>query len=94
MQHQLGRVDLVHWQGRRLPAEDRAKSRVARMILGLVALSTVSLTIGFYSGLPVPLGVLRTLVVLSILSVGAYALRAGIDAVVHREERRVRAPRW
>ena len=85
---------MVRWQGRRLPAEDRAKSRLTRTILGLVALSTVSLIIGFYSGLPVPLGVLRTLVVLSILSVAAYTVKVAIDAVRHREERRVHSSRW
>ena len=94
MQHELGRIDMVRWQGRRLAGEDRAKNRLARVIVGLVALAALSLTVGFYSGLPVPLGVLRTLVVLSLLAGGIYALRVGYDALFHREARRVRTRRW
>ncbi len=77
MQTQLGCTDMVRWQGRRMAAENRAKSRVVRLMLLFAALAVASLTVGFYSGLPV----------LFLLGAVAFVARAGVDRLVHRQER-------
>jgi hypothetical protein len=87
MEHYLDHVGMVRWQGRRLAAENRAKSRLVRLALLFAALSVASLTIGFYSGLPVPLDLLQTLVVLLVGAGLVFVARAGLDVLVHRDER-------
>lgn len=87
MERQLGRVDLVHWQGRRIAPEERAKSRIARAIVMIALLSAVSLAVGFYSGLPIPVEVLQTAFVLVLLGLVVIGARAAILALSTRRER-------
>jgi hypothetical protein len=60
MDRHIGEANMVRWQGRRLDAQTRAKTRVARVVLGMAVLSGFWLTVGFYSGLPIPIGMLQT----------------------------------
>lgn len=87
MERQLGRVDLVHWQGRRIAPEERAKSRVVRAIVMVALLSAVSLAVGFYSGLPIPVEVLQTVFVLVALGLAIAGARSAILALSSRRER-------
>ena len=87
MEHHLGGSDMVRWQGRRLAGENRAKSRVVRLVLLFAALAVASLIVGFYSGLPIPLEFLQTLTVLFLVGALVFAVRTGLDRLVHREER-------
>ncbi len=89
MEHSLGSCDMVRWQGRRPAGESRAKGRVARLAILFTALACGSLIIGFYSGLPVPLDLLQTLTVLFLIGAAAFAVRAGVDHLVNRQERGV-----
>ena len=88
MERQLGRVDLVHWQGRRLAPEGRANSRIARVIVMVGLLSAVSLAIGFYSGLPIPAEILQTAFVLVALGLVVVGARGALLALSSRRERR------
>jgi hypothetical protein len=87
MQRDFGRVDMVHWQGRRIAPEQRAKGRFLRATLVLSLVAAASLMAGFYSGLPVPIELLQSVfavVALALLAFGAWA--AG-QAILHRRDR-------
>jgi hypothetical protein len=86
MDSQLGQVDMVRWQGRRLDAQTRAKARVLRLVLGLTALSAFSLMIGFYSGLPVPIGLLQAAFVALVILIGALGGWSLVEALHRRSE--------
>ena len=90
MRHSLEDSGMVRWQGRRLDGHTRARTRLVRLLLGLAALSVASLIVGFYAGLPVPLGLLRTLLILLLAGAAVFAAKAAIDALVHREGRKGR----
>ena len=87
MDYYSGSSDMVRWQGRRLAGESRARSRIARLVLLFAALAVVSLVIGFYSGLPVPLDLLQVLTVLVVGGALVFGARAGVDWLVNREDR-------
>ena len=81
----LSSTDMVRWQGRRLAAESRAKSRIARLVILFKALAVGSLIVGFYSGLPVPIDLLQTLTLLAVVGLLVFVARAGVDRVVNRD---------
>jgi hypothetical protein len=86
MDREIGQAQMVRWQGRRADAQTRARTRTARLVVALALLSAVSLMIGFYSGLPIPLSLLQTtFVVLVALSglLGAWTLT---QAVMRRHQ--------
>lgn len=86
MQTDIGGIHMVQWQGCRLAPEQRAKGRIVRLGLYLAAIAALSLMIGFYSGLPVPLGLIRSAFVLVSLGALAVVASAVVSAIVHREE--------
>ena len=86
MNSQLGQFDMVRWQGRRLDPQARAKARIVRLVLGLAALSAFSLMVGFYSGLPVPIGLLQTAFVVLALLVAVLGTWSVVEALLHRDE--------
>jgi len=88
MERQFGQSGMVRWQDRRIAPQTRARARMARLVLGMAALSAVSLMIGFYSGLPVPLGLLQTVFLLLVALFAAFGLWAGFHALGARRRRR------
>jgi heme A synthase len=87
MRADLGGVDMIHWQGRRLAPEQRARRRAARVALIFAIVAAVSLAAGFYSGLPVPIGLLQLVSALVLAAVLAFGAWTVISAVAHRGER-------
>lgn len=86
MDRQIGQVQMVRWQGRRLAPQTRAKSRVARLILGMAILSALSLMIGFYSGLPVPIGLMQMVFVYLVGLIAIVGAWTGAEALMRRNE--------
>lgn len=87
MQRDLGRVYMVHWQGRRIAPDNRVKARFLRATLVLGVIAAVSLMMGFYSGLPVPIGLLQSVVLLVVLGLLAFGAWSGVQAIRHRKDR-------
>lgn len=90
MERQIGRVDMVRWQGRRINAETRSTGRVVRLVLGFVTLAAAALAVGFWSGLPIPIHLLQTVFAVVAISLITYGLVSAGHALMHREDRRLR----
>jgi len=87
MRHSFSDGGLVRWQDRRAGGESRARARSVRLALGLAALSVMSLVGGFYAGLPVPLDLVRLLVILLIAGFAAYGAKVVFHGLIHRNRR-------
>ena len=88
MDRQLGRVDMVRWQGRRPKAETRNVGRAARLALMFLVVAAASLAVGFWSGLPVPLELLQTVFAVVALALVIYGVSMLGHTLAHGRERR------
>lgn len=88
MERQLGGVDMVRWQGRRIDPQVRSRTRIAGLVLTFALISFFFLAAGFYSGLPAPVGLLQALAVILMLAAAAFGVRLGVAAVAARKDRR------
>lgn len=88
MERQLGGVDMVRWQGRRIDPHVRSRTRIAGLILTFAIISFFFLAVGFYSGLPAPVGLLQAASVILMLAAIAFGVRLGMAALAARHDRR------
>ena len=86
MDPHIGESDMVRWQGRRLDAQTRATTRVARLVLGMALLSAFWLTVGFYSGLPIPIEMLQTAFVVLVALTAVLGVWTLLEALMRRNE--------
>jgi hypothetical protein len=87
MQQDIGRVYMVHWQGRRIAPEQRAKGRLMRLALAFAVLAALSLMGGFYSGLPIPIALLQTVFATVANLLALFGAWLAWNALLHRGER-------
>ena len=87
MQRDIGRVYMVHWQGRRPAPEQRTKSRVFRATLGFAVIAALSLMGGFYSGLPVPISLLQSVFATVTTLLALFGAWIAWNALHHRGDR-------
>lgn len=87
MQRDIGRIDMVRWQGRRPPPEQRARTRIVQATLFAGVIAALSLMAGFYSGLPVPVSVLQSFFVLLALALLGFLAWTLTSLAAHRSDR-------
>jgi hypothetical protein len=87
MQRDLGRMDMVHWQGRRLAPEVRLKLRIVKLALAFAVAAALSLMAGFYSGLPVPISLLQSVFAMLMAALLAFAAWSLASSAAHRGDR-------
>lgn len=88
MERQLGGVDMVRWQGRRIDPHARSRTRIVGLTATFAVISFFSLAVGFYSGLPVPVSLLQTASLVLMLALAAYGVHLGMAFIAGRSERR------
>ncbi len=86
MDRHIGEVNMVRWQGRRLDAQTRARTRVARLVLGMAVLSGFWLTVGFYSGLPIPIEILQSAFVVLVAVTVVLGVWTLLESLMRRNE--------
>jgi hypothetical protein len=86
MQHQLGRIDIVSWQDRRM--HDLHRPHVLSLTLaGLAAISAILLLLRFALGAPLPLGLLQVAFAILVGSCAFLAMRAAVGVILAFQRR-------
>ncbi len=86
MEHQLGRVYLVSWQGR--PTREQARPRaVSLALVGLAALSGLLLLLRFAAGVSVPLGLLQVAFAVLVAACAFLLTRAAVRLILRLQRR-------
>ena len=86
MNRQLGRIELVSWQGHR-PRDVRWLGPLDTALLAVVASSVCVLIIRFGAGLPMPIAWLQAAFALAVMSAALLAIRWIVAAILGLRER-------